>query len=321
MTNKELADHLNATVSLTGKDAVTVHVIRQWVDWDVLSKAKATGRTVGKSPSWSRDSESLRRAVRLAELRKAGLRRKNAVVAQAYFEWGHPDFGLVRDAVLSEFRKMREQLNRRQTTFLGKESFSEAGAWKQRAIQNQRGPLDKRFIGTSFEQTPEFYALFFDAARTGETDASRMASLLGDAVSRLGPELEQVFPKESITVIAPLLVGLTGNPDEIENSGEATIQNASRDHFERARKMAIMMTNASVFPEIQSAIPYLNGEWREWWELHVRIQPQISIGIWIIFSFVQALHILINTPEMKQIFPEFVEIIDNLTQLDSRRLL
>ncbi|WP_148650897.1 hypothetical protein [Sphingopyxis granuli] len=312
MTNKELADQLNVTVGLTGKDAVTVNVIRQWVDWDVLPKATARGRMVGTAPAWSRDNESQIRAVRLAELRKAGIRRKNAVIAQAYFEWEHPDFDLVRDAILSEFIKWRAPLNRRQTTFFGQKSFAEVGAWKQRAIKNQLGPLDQRFVGTLLEQTSEFYASFIDAARTGDADTRRMTSMLNEAINRYGPEIEQMFPKERIAAVAPLIAGLTGDPDEIVNSGEATIRNATPDQFEKARKFVRLIINMSEFPFAQIATMHLREKYRDIIELYSRLHPQISIGPWMIFIFVIALHVHIKFPELGRHFPDITKIFDSI---------
>src|SRR5690348_10385096 len=97
MTNAELAAYLNEQLGLSAGQAVTTDVVRQWVAWDVLPKAKVQGRISGKGPAWSRLGVARRRAMRLAQLRKLGTRREKALIVQAYIEWGHPDFGRVRD--------------------------------------------------------------------------------------------------------------------------------------------------------------------------------------------------------------------------------
>ena len=88
MTIAELAAMLNDDLALVGDSAVTIDVIRQWVAWGALPKAKAKASTIGVNPEWHRDRSAYRCAVRLALARAAGVRRQTAVIAQTWLE-GH----------------------------------------------------------------------------------------------------------------------------------------------------------------------------------------------------------------------------------------
>lgn len=307
MTNQELADHLNRTVGLTGQNAITVNVIRQWVTWGVLPKATPKGRRVGQGPIWSRHDSGLQRATRLAELRKAGMRREAAIVAQAYLDCGDGDFELARAAILSEFIKWREQLNRRQTSFLGAGYFQSAGNWKRRAIKNQLGPLDSRFVGTAYEQTPELYAAIAQASRLGEADTPRLKLLLAEVFTKISPEIAELIPNAVTEGIINSASGLTGTPDEIGNSGEASIRKATQSQFESARKIANRMTGLPVLTESKNLRPEIESELENLLELPRQLHSQISIGPWPIFTFVQILHAQQMAPDLKQEIAEFLK--------------
>jgi len=238
MTNVELANSLNEKFALAGPDAVTLDVIRQWVAWDVLPRAQVKGRLPGKGPLWNRDERSLRRAHRLAELRKAGVRRENAVIVQAYVEWGHPDFARVRSALRAEFTKWRNQLNRDHTTFIGGDGYRGLSASRKRSIANQLGPLDGRFVGTQFEHTPEIYAVLANLARLAEGDLNQTRELISNAMEQLHPNFKAIIPIEMADLIANSISGLTGLPDEMEESGEGVIERATERQFRIARHHA-----------------------------------------------------------------------------------
>lgn len=187
MTNSELAELLNARLGLAEHDAVTVNVLRQWVAWDVLPKARVAGRVDGKGPIWSRTGATLRRANRLGELRRRGIKRENALIVQAYIEWGHHDFDRVRAAMRSEWDKWAAQLTRKQTTFIENTDYGEISATQKRAIANQIGPISPIFKGTKLEQSPELYALIADFARTGESDLGHLSSLISGPIYLFDP--------------------------------------------------------------------------------------------------------------------------------------
>lgn len=309
MTNQELADQLNEAFGLAGTDAITVNVLRQWVACGVLSKANPKGQSIGSAPLWERDKGSLEQADRLAELRKLGVRRKNALIAQSYLEWGHANFELVKEAILAEFIKWREQLNRRQTSFLAGEKFDAASNAKQRAIRNQLGPIDQLFSNTPLEQKPEFYALFAEASRNGEVGAAQMAAMLKDTFEQIDPQISEFVPQEILGAVISAMAGLTGYEDEISNSGECTIKKATRQQFENARERYARITTFSVPPEIQDFIGKLSANAQMVLELRERTHSQTSIGSWAILQFVQLLQLDANDPNLSQKIPGFQGIL------------
>lgn len=300
MTNSELAEQLNNLWDLQGTDAVTVNVIRQWIAWDVLPKAQVQGRMSGRGPIWIRDGRSFRRANRLAKLRKMGVRREHALIFQAYVEWGHSDFSRVSDALSHEFLKWREQLHRRHITFLGNDGFSNLSAGKKRAIANQIGPLDSLFAGTQFEQSPELHAIWADLARTGEGNSNVLIGQLIEAFRQMYPANDPAFAVELLFSIVATLPGLTGSPDEIGNSGESTIANATERQFRVARiyareylKMLRVAGRYAASGGSNSGV----GELMQ--KLHL-LAPQISIGPWLTFAFAQLLHYVFHRTKFQR---------------------
>jgi len=299
MTNAELADSLNERFALAGPDAVTLDVVRQWVAWDVLPRAQAKGRLPGKGPIWNRDEHSLRRAYRLTELRKAGVRRENAVIVQAYVEWGHPDFDRVRGALRAEFSKWRNQLNRDHTTFIGDDGYRGLSASRKRSIANQLGPLDGRFVGTQFEQSPEVYAVLANLARLAAGDLNQTKQLISKALEQLHPNFRAIIPIEITDLIANSISGLTGIPDEIEQSGEEAIEGATERQFRIARyhvRLILMMLRKA---STVSSIADLDFYSKAILNTLSSISQQISVGGWVSTTFAQALLVVCRQSEFQ----------------------
>lgn len=289
MTNSELTKLLNARLGLAQQEAVTVNVVRQWVAWDVLPKARVAGKIEGKGPIWSRPRTTLRRANRLGELRKQGIKRENALIVQAYIEWGHPDFDRVQAAMRSEWEKWAAQLTRRQTTFIENSVYEEISATQQRAITNQIGPISRIFRGTKFEQSPEIYALIADFARTGEANLGHLGSLFSGAFFRVLPEIAALLPAEYLPSLASSFAGMTGPPDEIANSAASTIESASERQFRTARHQIRIILKGLHSADQFAHSELLSSEARQLWQMLQMLSPQITAGPWLIFLFVQAL--------------------------------
>ena len=266
---------------------MTPDVIRQWVRWGVLPHSTAKGRSVGESPEWSRSFKARRRALRLAGLRKAGVVRENAVVAQAFFEWGHPNFELVKKALLAELRKWRSQLLRRRTSRLGGVDYQNLGAAQQRAISNQLGALDSRFVGNRFEQSPELFAVVAELAELDDVAPHLVNRLLTEAIDKMMPGVVESIPASCFGLILTSLPGLLGSPEEIANSAEAKLTECSERNFRIARVVRLRMLAALSRTEPNSLSR--NSNLVELMNMNKSLLPQISVGPWAIFHFTQCL--------------------------------
>lgn len=300
MTNAQLADRLNAELGLTGPDAVTANVIRQWVAWDVLPKAQVQGRSAGKGPIWIRSRRAHCRAVRLAELRKAGVRRENAVIVQAYIEWGHPDFERVRSALCKEFAKWRNQLNRRHITLMEGDNYRELSVTKKDAISNQIGRLDERFVGTRFQQSRELYGNIANFSRTSEGDQKLIEELIHGAFDKISPDYSKYIPDDFISILCYSVSGLTGSSEEIVNSGKTTIASATEWQFRIARYFVRCYLRMLQAAGRISEISELDHRIREPLKMLTVLAPEISVGPWLTSLFVQALHGIFTYPELGQ---------------------
>lgn len=289
MTNAELADELNDRLALTGPDAITANVIRQWVAWEVLPKATAQGQAIGKGPAWSRSDAAMRRALRLAELRQGGIKRQNALIVQAYIEWGHCDFNRVRSALLDEWTKWASQLNHKRITFLGNTNFQNISSTKKKAIATQIGPLDNIFKGTPFEQSAELYVVFSEFSRFGNGNSEYLANLMAGAFRRISPNMTQMPPASCILALANSFSGMTGARDEIDNSGASEIQNASQRQFRIARyHIRLILHQLQIAGDIDHAAA-IDFNTQKLLQILKLIGPQISVGPWLIFAFTQTL--------------------------------
>jgi len=286
VTNSDLAKLLNSAAGLSGKDRVTVNVIRQWVSWELLPRAEPKGRARGLNPDWSRNNSALRRARRLAELRKAGIRRENALVVQAYLEWGHHDFAKVRSALLSEFQKSRNHLTRRKITFLEGRQFETISATQLRAIANQNGPLAERFVETRFQQSKEAYAVLADAMSRSETQLPELVRIIQIGLDRLDEIAAASIPTQCLAAFANSFSGLTGLESEIINSGETAIKSASERQFREARYL--IRKFREMIDKTANAGSGTNPRLELMRELSF-LGPQITVGPWMVMGFVQGL--------------------------------
>lgn len=328
MTNAELADWLNVECRLTGKDIITSNVIRQWVDWGVLPKASARGRTYGQGPKWSRSQVGIRRAVRLAELRTHGVKRETAVIAQAYIEWGHSDFERVLNALLHELRKWQSQLTRRRTTFIDGRNYRSLSLVQKRAIRVQLGAIDAFFDGTRFQQSDEFVAIFAQLAESGTGDTTSLSRLLVEAIDRIYPGFGQFLSLIPIDEILKLVAGALGSPEEIENSAQSEIEKAGERDFRTARVAMRRVSRMLRQTGRLSIIPGIPESLRELFTKLNAVSAQISIGPWGVFHFTQCLmairrghqlpEIVLNASDMANLLqilpPEFAMLGHEITR-------
>lgn len=184
-------------------------------------------------------------------------------------------------------------MTRRQTTFLGKSKFSDVSTTQKRAIATQIGPLDDIFRGTQFEQSREFYAAIGEFSRTGEGNSDYLTKLTVNAFHQILPKLAQSLPVEFISILANSFSGMTGIPDEIDNSAESVIQNASERQFRTARYQIRL-----VLRELRKSDQHRQSEadfaTQQLWQMLNLLAPQISTGPWLVFAFTQVLQITHN---------------------------
>ena len=289
VTNADLALLLNSELGLAGALAVTPNVIRQWVAWDVLTRSTATGRSVGESPEWSRSGKATRRAFRLAQLRKSGVIRENAVIVQVYIEWGHPDIYRVRQALLREVKKWRSQLLHRRTTRMGNADYQNLSAVQQRALRRQLGPLDARFAGTRFEQSDELYATLSELAESGEGSRDRISKLLLTAIDKVLPGIGEALPAESLYRFGSTIAGVFGSAEEIGNSAQSEIISASEREFRIARLITSKLLRSARDIQQIRGIMKLSNAHSELLQMLNFLSPQISAGVWASIQFTQCL--------------------------------
>ena len=302
MTNEELADWLNSALGLSGPKKVTPNVIRQWVSWKVLPESIAKGRSRGLNPQWSRSGVAVRRARRLAEFRKQGVNRKNAIILRAFVEWGHPDFEMVRLALQVEFQRGRNKLIRRKTTFMDGMEFAALSPGKANAIAHQNGPLDSRFVGTPLEQSREFYAVISQFAYDGGQNPTHVIELVMAALTKALPEALEVISKRQVRQFIDANAGLIGASDETNNAVEQEISNLSDARLLEARKfIRLAMILYRQIPRYQIIFAHFNFD--DWLlDLISELAPQLLNEAWLSMSLVTFAKSGISCPKVGQIY-------------------
>ncbi len=289
MTNAELAERLNEEIGLAADNRVTVNVIRQWVAWDVLPKARIAGRDIGKGPVWSRSGVPERRARRLAELRQWKVKREDAVIVQAYLEWGHPNFERMQKALLRELQKWRAQLVRHRTTYIEDREYRDLGRVQKNAIRTQLGPLDILFSDTPLRQPDEFYAIFSELGQFGSGNSLRQHELMMSAIEAISPGLSSSLPVGTIAGFIDSFSGAMGDPDEIDNSAQSEIEIATEREFRIARANVRRIWRKQRIAGHLTEIVALPKPARELLKLQNFLSPQITVGPWAVMLFVQCL--------------------------------
>lgn len=290
MTNADLVAYLNEELGLTGASAVTSDVIRQWVLWDVLPRATSRGRGYGRGLEWKRSGRDLHRARQLARWRDYGIRRESAVIAQSFLEWRYPDFDHARRAIIIEFKRARALALKRFNTTADISDFAHLSSVGRRALRNQLGPLDGRFADTQFDLCGETYAAFLSAAIKGEGNIGQLTALLTHPIENLSPACSALFPESALQWFIGTTMGMFGEPTEIANSAQFTIEIASEREWRIARIATRRIFKMLRHAQAVSKIPGLDKSTRDLFAMLAQIQSEISIGRWAISMFAQILH-------------------------------
>ena len=289
MTNAELAVYLNAELGLVDKAAVTSHVVRQWVLWDLLPKAAGRGRGRGQGLTWERSERDLRRARQLATWRAYGVRRENALIVHAYVAWGYRDWERVREALATELQLASAALRKRVTTSLQFGSFRhDISQTRKRAFRTQLGPLDHRLKETQFELSPELYALAGQAAFEPPLIQMDISASINEYVSRAFPTFSPLVSLLGPSFFA-LLEGIFANEDETDKAAMPAIANCSEKDLRTARFL-INQLYKIFFPAYRSSDrPH---QAKHLFKTIDTIGPQITVGHWRIVGLASAVRII-----------------------------
>ncbi len=288
MTNAELASLLNDEFDLKGRACLSANVIRQWVDWELLPKARVVGREGSNGPIWERDDAALARARRFAEIRYFGVRSERALVAQTYIEWRAISFDRAKPAILAEFRSARAKTKRRLTADIPEGAVADFPAIKRRALKNQGGPIDAIFQGSQFELSTDMVLSGMRAAFTGYADDREQTALLATALAKAAPSLIATM-HASLLPGAKFSRGLFADPEETDLSVESLLQAATVEEFERAQ--AFLAKSARRFRRLADGgySAMLPNEFEPFRVMLEKVLPQISCGQWLTTLFAQVL--------------------------------
>lgn len=236
MTNVELSQQLNQELSLLGKQAVTANVVRQWVRWKLLKRATILGKTADGKPVWERDEQALEQAKRLATYRCYGLVREDQLICRCYIDGWDIDVDRLRLTLRKRLQALHAVALKRFTSTIERERRDSLSVAQKRAIRNQIGRLDRRFIGTAFELTPDNYV---DIFREAIADSGRLEVItepFQNASEALFPEMKmQEFPHLSFVVRS--IAGLFANPDQFTETPFNSVETCENADFALARSL------------------------------------------------------------------------------------
>ena len=165
--------------------------------------------------------------------------------------------------------------------------YQSLGAVQQRAIRNQLGALDGRFVGTRYQQSAELYATFTELAESGEARSDHVPELFKSAIEQMLPGFGESFPPESFNLFVISIAGLIGAPDEIANSAESQIKKASGRDLRIARIYRKRML--AVLGQTETFLPTSNSPLAALMTMNKSLLPQISAGPWAILHLAQCL--------------------------------
>jgi hypothetical protein len=120
-------------------------------------------------PNWQWSEQSLVDIRAVIELQKRGFRRTSAIVCQRWLEGRGFPIPMVRNYMLSEFRRANRLLLRQVTSTLGmRNDKMSVGEHQLRALARQLGPLDGSFLTANIDVGTAGFITGYEIARFGE---------------------------------------------------------------------------------------------------------------------------------------------------------
>jgi hypothetical protein len=231
MTKRELLKVLNEDALSLGVLPITVRKLSDWIDDGLLDGANPKGVRRGVNPDWQFSEESVARARLILKSISCGSVRKTE---HRIFVWVHAHdypFELIFRAINSRFsRFLKRQRRKLEWQY---DHRNRVDPKRKERFLRQLPQLDNELKNAGFEQPPEALLQMMSEAHWGtDGTASSLKSLVENMATQFGIPSEQIAEMASKISV----VGLLGNPDEIDLSGLAILKMAIEGDFVQGRR-------------------------------------------------------------------------------------
>jgi hypothetical protein len=214
MQKSDLLAKLDAASQALGAGPITDRMIRDWIDERLLDKSKSKGNRRGEPPTWTYSDETLRRGLRIVELRAQGVRRVSALRINLWIDGFALLFKDMKLALKWEFGRALTQLRSRRPWNFDARYRRNLKAAELHKEGRRIDPVDTDLANAGFAPPLDILLLSGSEAFWGSGDRGPVQGSIEALFSNLWAEAEKTA---GIHLVPP--AGLFGSEDEIAQSG------------------------------------------------------------------------------------------------------
>jgi hypothetical protein len=222
---------------------LTDRMLGDLVDEKIVDGPTPKGRQRGQPPDWVWGSKSYRQALQVCRVKQLGCRRFAEIRVAIWLRGSDIPLTDVCNSLRAEFRRRQRELFRRIN--ITRDPRTPEGRKKGlTGLTRQIGPPSPVLLPTGIELPAGLKIAAFDTIRFGVGRAELAAQIQLFFVNILQTfpiaELNEDFGRlldEGCEVLAACLLGIVGEPEEIEKTGLEVIDTASDMSFLNARSL------------------------------------------------------------------------------------
>ena len=231
MVRGELLSLLNAEGQRLGMDPISPRALEDWISEDYFEGPDPKGRQRGLNPEWQYTAEAAERGLAVVRLRAAGTKRAAATRVRLFLRGFDIPLLRIKPDLCSEFaRLLKRHVFRRPWDYEADKDATEAE--KERQLR-RAGRVDPVLEAAGLKAPDQTILDGGSALVWGIPGVDSLLSTVTKILSGI-PILTDEIRHGLVGDIQPYIeiLGLFGNPDEIERSGLEEIQKCSTEDIQ-----------------------------------------------------------------------------------------
>lgn len=234
----ELLSLLNTRARELGIKLVSPRTLEDWIEEEYFEGPTPKGRQRGLNPEWQYTSEAAERGLAVVQLRAKKVRRAAATRLGLFLLGFGVSPAQIKDDLRSEFsRLLRRHFFRRPWVYEAYKGKGASDAERQKQLKRV-GEIDSRLVAAGF-RAPD--ATILDAGSAiflGIAGDEGLLPTLRGVLDSI-PFLTAEFKQDIIEDLRPYaeILGLFGDPEEIEGSGLDNLKKCSDDDIQSGRDL------------------------------------------------------------------------------------
>lgn len=232
----ELLSLLGAEAQRLGKQATSPRALEDWISEGYLDGPSPRGRQRGLNPEWQYTAEAAERAIAVVRLRAKGTKRAAATRIRLFLMgFAVPPHKIKTDLRIEFERLLKRHFFRQPWSYEADKGVKAAEAERQKQLR-RAGNVDPVLAEARFKAPDDTILDSGSAVFLGIEGAKGLLPTLSGILDSI-PFLTDEFKKGVVQDVRPYadLLGLFGNPEEIEDSGLDSLRKCSDEDIESGR--------------------------------------------------------------------------------------